>query len=138
MPTDLDEAVLGRDLRVPAGSALPKTPTGDLQTVAGLENVRGALRRRMATTPGTLIHRPDYGAGLEDWVEVAATPGARAQVANRVRRQVLRDARVADARAEATAGLPDGRGEAGLTVRLQYQLRQDTSRPDEVTATVAG
>ncbi len=44
-----------------------ETPSGDLDVISGLDNVKEALFRRLITTPGSIIHRPGYGVGLKNW-----------------------------------------------------------------------
>lgn len=43
---------------------MARTSSGDLATIAGLENFKLALFHRLMTIPGTLVHRPLYGVGV--------------------------------------------------------------------------
>jgi phage baseplate assembly protein W len=38
---------------------------GDLATLAGLANIKAAVLRRIMTTKGSVVHRPDYGCNLK-------------------------------------------------------------------------
>jgi hypothetical protein len=38
---------------------------GDFALVEGVANVRQALLHRLLTTPGTVVHRPEYGVGIQ-------------------------------------------------------------------------
>jgi phage baseplate assembly protein W len=49
-------------------SDLEVTPTGDLDTISGLANFREAVLRRIFTSPGSVIHRPNYGVGLKSYL----------------------------------------------------------------------
>jgi phage baseplate assembly protein W len=71
-----------------------KTATGDLDIISGLENVKDALFRRLVTTPGTLIHRPNYGVGIERFQNAPNTLGNQRLIANRIQEQFEQDPRV--------------------------------------------
>lgn len=43
---------------------LGTTATGDYPLISGLDNIRQRILRRLLTVPGSLAHRPDYGAGI--------------------------------------------------------------------------
>lgn len=95
----------GRDLVVaPDGTAVvPATVTGDWPVIAGRPNLHAALRRRIATTPGQMVHRPLYGAGAETWVGTLGDPGTRAAMVAALRDNLLRDTRLDDAQVGARA-----------------------------------
>ncbi len=135
----VDDA-LGRDVALPEDPEDPLriTATGDLAVVSGRENVRAALRRRVVVAAGELLHRPEYGAGVPLYVERSSAPVWRSRLANAVRRNLLRDPRVAEARARVTAGLPDAPDRADVvTVDLAVRLRQDDAT-EAFTVTVTG
>ena len=94
-----DERRFLRDLDLPetGDGVIRITTTGDLRDVTGIDNLKKAQRRRALTTPGSLVHRSLYGGGLELDVEEASSPASRSEAANRIRRNALRDPRVADA-----------------------------------------
>jgi len=130
---------LGADIRLPGGGQpLPTTASGDLQLVRGRNTVRQAMRRRMGTVPGTLVHRPSFGAGLPAMVEVQSTPGDRAQLAAVMRQQAREDSRVGAASASVAAGTPDDARALGVTASLSYQLaRAPEGERETLTLAVA-
>ncbi len=91
----IEERLLFRDLELPEEPTAPlrATPTGDLRTLAGRPNYRAATRRRAVTSPGTLVFRPEYGAGLEESLERPASAAAKSNLVNNARRNFLRDPR---------------------------------------------
>ena len=72
------------------------TPSGDLDVISGLENLKNALYRRLLTTPGTLIHRPDYGVGIKDFQNSLNSLSNQQKLAMRIRTQFIEDPRVDD------------------------------------------
>jgi len=125
--TSMDERHFGRDLYLPAdpGGRLLVTPTGDLQTVAGRSNLEAALLRRLVASPGSLLHRPEYGVGVMDVLETANTPAARSQLANLARRNLLRDPRISEAKVGVALGLPDDpRRVDAITLTVSVTLRR--------------
>lgn len=126
---DIDQ--LGRDLWLPetVDDVLRITPTGDIASLESHANLQSALRRRLGTSPGDLLHRPEYGAGVIDELERANTPARRAQLANAVRRNVLRDPRVRECTASVAAGRPgDATRESALTVDLAVTVTHTSER----------
>lgn len=96
--TDIAEARFGRDLELlPPDQAPSPTATGDYPSIGGRPNLHAAVRRRLLTSPGQLVHRPDYGGGLELFVGRLGTPGERARLAAGSRANILRDSRLAQA-----------------------------------------
>lgn len=128
---DLQERRLGRDLVLPKpGEAVQPTSSGDWPTVAGRDNLRAAIERHAATSPGELLHRPEYGAGLLDYLELANEPGVHAQIAVQVRQSVLRDPRLQDAQVAVSQGdTPDQ-----AVVTLQFQPKGDEETDTVVIA----
>lgn len=58
--------VLGTDLRVlESGDLQEAASSGDWRTLAGLVNLRQALRHRLLTRKGELAYHPEYGSNLE-------------------------------------------------------------------------
>jgi hypothetical protein len=124
----IDTRRMGEDiaLDLDPDNGLRVTPTGDLQTVAGRANLRAALRRRVCTSPGELLHRPEYGAGAPDFIETIGNPSNRARLANQVRKNLLRDRRLADVAVGVSAGLPSDSRAAAVTVELTITPRRDS------------
>ncbi len=80
---------------VPGDGVQAVTPIGDVPTVVGEESLRRWILRVIATEPGTLLHRPDFGVGVESYVDQPILTAAT-QLANEIKRQVRRDRRVRD------------------------------------------
>jgi uncharacterized protein len=59
-----DARVLGRGWAAPAGL----DGTGEARLEAGAEKVRQSIRLVLATRRGERVMRPDFGAGLEDFL----------------------------------------------------------------------
>lgn len=122
MTTTIDDDRFGRDLYVPLDETeeLRVTPTGDLPDLTGYANLRGAIRARAVTSPGELLHRATYGAGLVDEVEAPNTPTGRARVSNALRRNLLADTRLGE-----------------VSVSVQIGTPGDASAVDTITATIS-
>lgn len=69
---------------------------GDLITIEGIENIRLALLHRLVTRPGTLIHRPEYGVGIQDFLNAPNTIDNQRTIATRIAENFARDPRVAE------------------------------------------
>lgn len=89
----------GKDLAFPLDpdAALRATPTGDLPTVEGKAGLLLAQQRRALVIPGTLVHQPEYGGGLLGEVGRTGDIATRARIQAQIRRNALRDDRVAEA-----------------------------------------
>lgn len=70
------------------------TSTGDLDTISGLENVQNALFHRLITSPGSLIHRPNYGVGIKDFQNSINDIENQRRLALRIQEQYELDPRV--------------------------------------------
>lgn len=70
-----------------------RSDDGDVETVSGVENYKAAMIRRWITVPGTLAHRPGYGAGIKLDQNTVPTIGKKQDMASRIREQALRDPR---------------------------------------------
>lgn len=82
------------------GEAIPVGPTGDLVLVSGLPSLEAWASRAFATNPGSLLHRPAFGAGLERYLGRA---GSLSQIVAACRAALLQDRRVKAARISAQA-----------------------------------
>ena len=67
---------------------------GDLLTIKGVGNLKRALLRRLVTYPGSLIHRPEYGVGIKDFMNAPNTLQTRRELAAKIGENFLRDERV--------------------------------------------
>ncbi len=70
--------------------------SGDMQTISGQNNIREALIRRTVTQPGSLIHRPDYGVGIKDFLNALNSLDNQRELANRIKVQWEQDPRVVE------------------------------------------
>ena len=77
-------------------SDLQVSPSGDLQSVAGLSNIKQSLLHRLITQPGKLIHRPDYGVGVKDFQNAVNSIANQRALALRIEEQFKKDVRVTD------------------------------------------
>lgn len=124
MTISFEEQVLGRDLWMPdePTDSLQVGPTGDLLTVAGGEAVRAGLRRRATSAPGQMVHRPEFGAGLERHLEHRSVGARLALMAGDLRRNAMRDPRVEEvitsASTEGSAAI------VAFTARLRRSQRE--------------
>lgn len=87
-----------------------KGTTGDLDTMKGLENIQQALFRRLVSSPGSLVHRPDYGVGSKQFQNAVARLETKREFALRIRDNFERDSRVlevAGVRFETTDDAPE-------------------------------
>lgn len=87
-----EEAVYLRDIAFKGD--LVATASGDLDTIAGRQNVHDALLRRLVTAPGSLIHRPDYGVGINRYQNSLGGLETRRRLAALIKDQFERDDRV--------------------------------------------
>lgn len=71
-----------------------QTPSGDLEIVSGLDNVKEALFRRLLTTPGTLIHRPTYGVNIKAFQNGVNNLDSQRKLALAIKEQFEEDSRV--------------------------------------------
>lgn len=68
---------------------------GDWLLVTGREALRQSLIRRWITNPGSWNTKPEYGAGALSYVKARNRSSSRADLAERIRSQTLKDKRVA-------------------------------------------
>lgn len=86
------EETLGRDFAFTTD--LVRSPTGDLDTITGLPNIRQALLHRLMTVPGSLIHRPLYGVGVKQFQNAPSSLAVLRSLAIRIQEQFMQDPRV--------------------------------------------
>lgn len=73
---------------------LVPTASGDLDVISGMENVKEALFRRLITTPGTLIHRPEYGVNVKQFQGALNSLENQRKLAMSIQEQFEQDERV--------------------------------------------
>ncbi|BAK52968.1 baseplate protein [Bacillus phage SP-10] len=72
------------------------TNRGDLRTVKGITNLRQSLVLRLATPLGALLHHPNYGTLLYDYVGDREDYQTQQKIKTEVERTLRSDPRVAD------------------------------------------
>jgi len=72
------------------------TPAGDLEIVSGLLNLKQALFHRLITSPGALVHRPDYGVGIKNYQNATNTLDTQRKLATTIVEQFSRDPRISE------------------------------------------
>jgi len=82
----LKDVLHNGDLRV--------TASGDLECVTGILNLKQALFHRLLTTPGALVHRPEYGVGIKNFQNAVNTLDTQRRLANNIIDQFSRDIRI--------------------------------------------
>ena len=105
------------DLPLTVGEPIRVTETGDARLITGPASLRRSLTRRVLCASGGMLAAPEYGGGLSDSVETAMSVGRRSQLAHQLRRQVLRDDRVAEAKV--TVSLGDEAGTIHVTIAVE-------------------
>jgi phage baseplate assembly protein W len=86
------------------------SPSGDFDTISGIENVRRSIFRRIITVPGTLIHRPNYGCGLVAFQGAPVTLDIKRQIAHKIATNLPLDPRISkvtNVSVNAEDGTPD-------------------------------
>lgn len=95
---DIDTERFGEDLVLPRPDAeVTPTVSGDWPTISGRPNLHAAVLRRLITTAGQIIHRGDYGAGVETFVGTLGSPHNRSRLAAGSKQNLLQDPRVGGA-----------------------------------------
>lgn len=70
------------------------TSGGDLALVSGLANVQQALLHRLITVPGTLVHKPSYGIGIQSFQNDIASFANQQKLTQLIQDQFTQDPRV--------------------------------------------
>ncbi|MGD8719593.1 MAG: hypothetical protein PVH29_12335 [Candidatus Zixiibacteriota bacterium] len=68
MTRDLPRDLYGIDFAFDASGDLVLSPSGQVLTIAGADNVKEAIIRRISTALGESCRHPDYGSKLPDLV----------------------------------------------------------------------
>jgi hypothetical protein len=98
---------------------LVATAAGDLDTAEGLTNVKEALFRRLITSPGGIIHRPDYGVGIKKYLGAINSLDVRRRLALEIQEQFLQDERVEEITGISFDSDDDYTGMVTITVRVK-------------------
>lgn len=87
---------------------LPVSKSGDYIPIAGLENLRLAIIRRLLTRPGEYKFVPEYGVGVQTWVKKRRTPDIIKSLESRIRANLLREKRIDQVVDVAVENITDG------------------------------
>lgn len=120
----------GRDLwldATAAGADLITTTAGDLALVEGQECLRQAIIRRIVTNPGDWATLPEYGCGARSYVKARNTKAVRDELAERIRGQLSREARVERVAGVSVVTTDDA---AGLRIHVMV-IPKGRIRPDD-------
>lgn len=69
-------------------------PSGDLDLISGLDNVKESLFRRLITSEGSILHRPGYGVGIKNWQGALNSLQNQRELALAIKEQFEQDPRV--------------------------------------------
>lgn len=69
------------------------TATADFDKLTGIENYKNALFHRLVTVKGSLIHRPDYGVGIQLFQNAPTTIGNDRKIASLIQEEFMKDPR---------------------------------------------
>lgn len=118
MPTasQLDAKRLGTDLVIRDTVNRGLLNNGQAPVVSGRPNIRQVIEHIVSTSPGELIHRPNYGGGLTESIGTLNSPSNQARALNKLRDAILRDPRFQDVSLALSNGPTPG------TVRIQVRF----------------
>lgn len=86
---DYQESILGRDIF--QENDIRVTPSGDLETVAGLDAYLQRIDRMLVTNPGEIFHRPEFGIGIYRFLNQPNTSDNVAKLYNAIRSNISND-----------------------------------------------
>ena len=90
----MSDDIFGRDILFT--DDFVTTTSGDYVTVGGEANLNRAIYRRLLTRPGGFKFRPEYGAGVQDWVKKRMTTSERNALRQRIIEQLAQEKRIDD------------------------------------------
>lgn len=70
------------------------TATGDLDKISALDNLKDAIMRRIFTSPGAIVHRPNYGVGLKNYLNGINSLSRQQSLAGKIKEQLEQDERI--------------------------------------------
>lgn len=117
--TDAAEQILLRDIAHPFAA----TAAGDIASVAGVANLRAAIYRRLTAMPGSIPHRPQYGAGCQEFCNKLGTVANRQALVNRVKQHLARERRIDEVLSVSVGSWADGQIEITIAVRAIGTIR---------------
>lgn len=112
--------LLKTDLKLERGD-LDGAAGGDYRSVSLEENMKQAVFNRIITRRGTLLHRPDYGAGLLDFLNTPMTLQRKREMARAIKENVELDPRIQEVSTIAIQEATDGSGR--VTLEINYIIQ---------------
>lgn len=70
------------------------SPSGDIELISGIENLKQRLYSRLITNRGTLCHRPDFGVGLLNYSGAISSIDSKRRLATDIKEQLEKDPQV--------------------------------------------
>lgn len=89
---DVQARQFGKDIAFDSDYHVSKA--GDWQTLEGVPLIRQAVFHRLITAPGEFAARPEYGVGVELYVKEELTEAVLAELATKIKTQLLQDRRL--------------------------------------------
>ena len=116
-----DKAFLGAGWWYPVSF----TERGELALAAGEEDIRQSIRIILGVNPGERVMRPDFGAGLRDFVFEPASPGTLHRIEARVKEALIEwEPRVDVTEVSVTL---DGAEKSRILIAIAYRVRSSNS-----------
>lgn len=94
------------------------TGAGDFMLTEGVEGIRQVIARSLITSPGELFWRPNYGIGVEEFLNAPMSAATVSEIKSRIRHSLEDQDDVEEILAVDVSMYDDGRIEIDLTVRL--------------------
>lgn len=69
-------------------------PNGDFQIIKSIYNLKQQLFHRLITVPGSIVHRPTYGVGVQLWQGIISSSANQQRLAAKIKEQFELDFRV--------------------------------------------
>lgn len=67
------------------------TASGDYVTISGIDNVKQRLQHRLITEKGEIVHRPDFGVGINKYKNSVPTISTQRSIALDIKKQFGED-----------------------------------------------
>lgn len=106
-------------------------PNGDFALAKGLVNLKQALFHRLITVPGSLVHRPLYGVGVQLWQNDVGSVARQRELANAIKEQFEQDERVDELKSIKVSKIKEN-GTFEVTYKVEVsggQLLEETVDP---------
>lgn len=110
------------------GATIHATRSGDVRLTTGDDLTSQWAMRAALANPGSLTHRPDFGAGLERFVQ-APVPVVMQQASAAIRSAIRRRAGIRAVKVSATPSPAT----ASTTVSLEVEITTETGERRQIT-----